>query len=285
MADPSASLNPRVLRLKLAASLVLAITLLSTDFRYALSAQTYPAAGLLIQPIVSIVHTPLQFAGWVGQHFQDLGELIKQNRNLYRQLRRTSSQLQRLGGLEKENQRLRALLELEPHLHSERSLIAELIQVNTGALRHQIVINRGRLDDVYIGQPVLDPDGIVGQVSRVGLSQAIVLLITDPSHAVLVHNQRTGDRYLAHGNNNNLMLRHVPRYNDLRIGDIMVTSGLDQVYPAQYRIGQIKEILPLGGYEHLEASVEVSAHLHRNHEVLLLWPPPKSETDEEPLDE
>jgi rod shape-determining protein MreC len=95
----------------------------------------------------------------------------------------SSAQLQKLTTLEAENRRLRSLLESAVNT-PERVLIAELLAVDFDPYRHHILLNRGRQHGIYVGEPVLDQHGIVGQIVRADPFTATAILITDPNHAL-----------------------------------------------------------------------------------------------------
>lgn len=256
---------------KLISSLILAIVLVSVDYRYAVVDRAAPLVDLIVQPIIAASSLPQEFFEWVYAYYRGIEELAEENRVLKKQVLEDVYWAQSIGVLEAENRRLRTLAQLDAPARSERVLIAEVTKINTSAFRQTITINRGTRDGTYVGQPVLDERGVVGQISATSLFQSTVLLVTDVSHALLVRNTRTDDRYLAHGNGQGLTLRHVPRHNDLKPGDILLTSGLDDTYPEQHLVGKVTQITAQPGRDFLEADVQAEAQLHRNRGVLLVW--------------
>lgn len=256
---------------KLISSLILAVVLVSIDYRYAVVDRAAPLVNLVTQPIVAASSLPQQFFEWAYTHYRGVEELVEENQMLRQQLLENIFWTQSVEALEAENRRLRTLTQLDVPTHSQRVLVAEVTKINTDTFRQTITINRGTHDGTYVGQPVLDEHGVVGQISGTSLFQSTVLLVTDVSHALLVRNVRTDDRYLAHGNGQGLTLRFVPRHNDLDPGDILLTSGLDDTYPEQHLVGRVAQITAQPGRDFLEADVQAEAQLHRNQEVLLVW--------------
>ena len=256
---------------KLILSLMLAIVLIGVDFRYAVVDRAAPLINFIVLPIITVATLPQQFFEWIYIHYRGIEELDEENRELRKQLLENIFWMETMEALKRENQRLRTLAQLEVPEFSQKTRIAEVTNINTSAFRQTLTINRGSGDDIYVGQPVLDERGVIGQISATGLFQSTVLLITDVSHALLVRNARTDDRYLAHGNGQGLTLRYVPRHNDLVSGDILLTSGLDDTYPEQLLVGQVTQITAQPGRDFLEADVQAEAQLHRNREVLLVW--------------
>lgn len=266
---------------KLTGSLILAIALISVDYRYAVADRAAPLLDLIIQPIMVVTGLSQRFIDSVYTHYQGVEALAEENRKLRQQLLENVFSSRTLEALEDENRRLRTLAQLDAQEHSKRALVAVVTRNNTSAFRQTITINRGTRHSTYVGQPVLDKHGVVGQISNTSLFQSTVLLITDVSHALMVRNARTNDRYLAHGNGQGLTLKFVPRHNDLKSGDVLLTSGLDDTYPEQHPVGKVTQIIAQPGRDFLEAGVQAEAQLHRNREVLLVW---NRETPEEVAD-
>ena len=259
---------------KLMLSLLLALALGGADYRYAIVDRAAPLINLLILPITAIADMSHTLFAKLHTYTRDIAELATENARLKEEILNQVYSKQFAQSLEEENRRLRTLAEMDIPPYAAKTQVAEVTQINTRAFRQTIRIDRGANHGVAVGQPVLDADGVVGQVVGVGLTQSTVLLVTDVSHALLVRNARTGDRYLAHGNGQGLTLHYVPRHNDLEPGDILVTSGLDDTYPADHRVGEVIEITAHAGRDFLEADIRTIAQLQRNREVLLIWHKP-----------
>jgi rod shape-determining protein MreC len=224
-------------------------------------------------PLQYIADLPVATASWLGETLISRQQLQKENRFLRDRQVVLDSQLQRLIALEAENAQLRTLLGSEKR-SLERRLVAEVLAVDNDPLNHLVVINKGSHDGVFEGQPVLDTSGIVGQVRRVGLLTSQILLITDTTHGLPVRNSRTGVRAIAQGVGKLDMLdiRNVPNSSDMKAGDILVTSGLDQKFPEGYPVARVSLMAHEHGqpFAHIEAVP--LAQLARLRQVLLLWP-------------
>src|SRR5690606_41683513 len=150
--------------------------------------------------------------------------------------------LQRLAALTEQNVRLRELLN-SAALVDDEVLVSELIGVDPNPFTHRIIIDKGSRDGVFLGQPVLDARGLMGQVVEVMPYSSRVLLITDSNHNVPVQVNRNGLRVIASGTGNpdSLELRHVADTADIKEGDLLVSSGLGQRFPArseERRVGE-----------------------------------------------
>jgi rod shape-determining protein MreC len=141
----------------------------------------------------------------------------------------------------------------------------------------RIVLNKGTRDGVYSGQSLIDSNGVMGQIVHAGPFSSNALLITDPSHALPVQAHRSGLRAVAVGTGpmNLLKLLHIPNNADLRVGDLLVTSGLGGRFPPGYPVGHVTSIERDRGRPFANIRVEPTARLERNREVLLVWPADK----------
>jgi len=224
-------------------------------------------------PIYAVVQTPYQLWNWMTGSFADRSHLRTENAQLTEQLRVARTQLLRFEALNEENRRLREIREASKGL-SERTLIAEIIQVSVQPYRHMVVINKGADDGVFRGQPVLDAFGVVGQVMLVGKSTATLILITDSEHAVPVQVNRNGIRSIAMGTGEKtakLSLPYMTVESDVQRGDLLVSSGLDDIFPAGYPVATVTKVErnPTDTFALVEA--KPLAQLDRDREVLLLW--------------
>ncbi len=237
-------------------------------------------------PIYAVVQTPAQVWNWVTGNFSDRERLRTENAQLTEQLRVTRTQLLRFEALNEENRRLREIREASQGL-SERTLIAEIINVSVQPFRHMVVINKGADDGVFRGQPVLDAFGVVGQVMQVGKSTATLILITDTEHAVPVQVNRTGIRSIAvgTGDGGRLSLPYMTVESDVRRGDLLVSSGLDEIFPAGYPVATVTKVERNSADTFALVEARPLAQLDRDREVLLLWAnKPKVPTPEEAIE-
>ena len=253
-------------------AILAAIALLVTDYRTqrlnplrsALSVGTYPLQRLASLPGDSI----RSFAEAVISYV----ELQKENHRLKEIQLINDAKLLKLSTLEKENIRLRALLENSFRL-GEQVLIAELLSVKLVPYEHTVVVNKGTRFGIHPEQPVLDANGIVGQVIRALPSSSEVMLITDPDHAIPVEVNRNGLRTIAFGTGqpNRLQLPFLAKNADIMPGDLLVTSGLGGVFPAGYPVAIVDkfETRPDKSFANIFATPK--AKLETSREFLIVW--------------
>lgn len=232
---------------------------------------------------VSSLTYPLHFAAslpvaWFHQTaaaLTDRKQLLEENERLRRERLLLNARAQRFAALQEENRRLKNLLESSTDDSLEGNvLMAELVRVDLQPFRQQIIINKGRRDEVFKGQPVVDADGVMGQVTQVGLFSSTVLLLTDPAHSIPVQIDRNGVRSIASGagRDNALLVDYLPANADVKEGDLIVSSGLGGLFPPGYPVGTVTQVVHALGEPFSEVAVTPLAKFGRSREVLLLWP-------------
>jgi rod shape-determining protein MreC len=211
-------------------------------------------------------------SGWLGESLSSREHLLTENARQRERGLLQAARLQRLEALERENRRLRELLSASERV-DDRVSVAELLAVALDPYRQEVVLDRGTRDGVFVGQPVIDAYGIIGQVRQVDPLSAHVLLISDPSHALPVLINRTGLRTLAVGTGSPdlLELRHIPPSADVRVGDIVSSSGLGQRFPRDYPVAEISRVERTPGAHFAIVEARPLARLDRSREVLLVW--------------
>lgn len=211
-------------------------------------------------------------ADWSSDHLATPADLAQQNQQLRTENLVLKAQLQQLADLSAENAQLRGLLGAAPRAKL-RLLMTELIGVSADPMRHQIRIDRGSRDAVFVGQPVIDAMGLMGQVVEVREDSAEVLLISDERHAVPVVVLGTEVRAIAEGTGDyhRLRLRHVQPTLDVAMNDLLVTSGLGGRFPPGYAVGRVTGIAHQRGQAFMEVSVEPAARLDRSRHLLLVF--------------
>ncbi|MBF0786233.1 rod shape-determining protein MreC [Muribacter muris] len=209
----------------------------------------------------------------VSNNFIDSQKLQLENQALKEQLREKNADLLLLEQLKVENQRLRLLLS-SPLRQDEYKKVAEVLTAEMDAYRQQIIVNQGRKDGAFVGQPIIDEKGVVGQIISVGETSSRVLLLTDVTHAVPVQILRNDVRAIANGtgNNDELILDNLPRTVDIKTGDILVTSGLGGRFPEGYPVAVVEMVHNDGSNHFAKAIARPLASLERLRYLLLLWP-------------
>ncbi|WP_089727645.1 rod shape-determining protein MreC [Candidatus Thiosymbion oneisti] len=253
-------------------AMVLAIGLVVADHRYQYLDPLRSTLSVIVYPVHYLTGLPGILVRQVQDYLARKEALRHRNRSLYRDNLVLKARLQRFEALEAENIRLRALLGSSLRM-GDRVLIAELMAVDLDPYRQQVMIDRGASSGVFVGQPVLDANAVMGQVTRVDSFSATVLLITDAGHGLPVQINRNGLRTIARGTGfiNRLELSHLPKNADVRVGDLVVTSGLGGHFPPGYPVAQVIQVRQESGKPFATIIAEPTARLDRSREVLLVW--------------
>lgn len=226
-----------------------------------------------VSPLQYIADLPGALLDWSASRFTSRQSMLEENERLTSQITLMNEKLQRFVVLEDENRSLRKILDA-PMRSDMHRMIAELMAVDNNPYSHQIVINKGAIDDVFEGQSVLDDTGIVGQVVEVGTTNSRVLLISDIIHAIPVRNSRNDIRMIASGTGvlNELSLNHVAHSGDIQEGDLLVSSGLGNIFPEGYPVATVNKIIRDESKPFALITATPSAQLDRLKYLLLLWP-------------
>lgn len=226
----------------------------------------------LITPFYKITDVPRRIGDWFEEVMASPVDLQAENAELKTQVLILQRKSQQMAALAAENVRLRQLLNASNILH-ETVLIAELIGVSPNPLSHQVIINRGSSEGVFKGQPVLDAFGLMGQVVEVSSKSSTVLLISDATHAIPVQVNRNGVRAIAEGTGDmtSLSLRHVSANADIRVGDLLVSSGLGDRFPVGYPVAQVQQVLRDPAKAFLTVTAKPMARLDRSRHLLLVF--------------
>ncbi|MFW1677979.1 rod shape-determining protein MreC [Pontibacter sp. JAM-7] len=230
--------------------------------------------SLLLTPLQWFVDVPSRVAGEVSDLVVDRRLLIKENAMLKTENLQLAHQVQQIDSLTEENSQLRRLLEGRKRVRHEVELV-ELIGVNPDPFQHQVIINRGTENKVFIGQPVLDAGGVMGQVTEMSHYTSRVLLITDARHALPVEVNRNGFRSIALGKGqvDELELEHVPDTADIRVGDLIVTSGLAGRFPRGYPVARVSDVVRDPGQPFARVRIKPTALLDKSRHLLLVKMP------------
>lgn len=257
--------------------MVFSIGLIVADHRYHHLVTVRSVLVVLTYPLQFLAHAPVGLTRWVGELFSTKADLLQRNLALDRENLVLKARLQQFEAMEAENMRLRDLLGSSFKI-GDRVLIAELLAVDLDPYRQQVVVNKGSTSGVFLGQPVLDANAVMGQVIEVNPLTATVLLITDASHSLPVQVNRNGLRSIAEGTGlvNRLEVSHLPHNADIREGDLLVTSGLGGHFPPGYPVARVTEVKREPGKPFATVVATPTARLDRSREMLLVWtlPPP-----------
>jgi rod shape-determining protein MreC len=247
------------------------IALMMLDRRDQHLVRVRQALSVAVYPVRVAVDLPFRTWHSLRDTFAARDALIAENQQFRSERLETEGRLQRLEALEMENERLRQLLESTTRVGS-RTLVAEILSVDLDPYRQRFDLNRGFANGALVGQALIDSQGVVGQIVRVGPFTSEAILITDADHAVPVSVNRNGLRTIAvgTGDSGRLRLPYLTNNADIVVGDLLVSSGLGGVFPPGYPVGRVLEVRLRPDQSFAEVIAEPASALDREREVLLV---------------
>ncbi|MDO8351700.1 MAG: rod shape-determining protein MreC [Gallionella sp.] len=222
---------------------VLSLLLMFVDARFRYLESTRSALSVLVSPIQHLATLPGALWHQAGDFLVAQSRLLEANKVLHRQHERDSAQLVQSQSLLQENQQLRNLLAMQQR-NQFSVQFAEIVYAEIDVFKRKVLINKGGSARIQAGQVVMDDKGIIGQVTRIYPWLSEVTLITEKNHAVPVQVLRSGLRSIAFGagNTSQLSLRYMPISADIQKGDVLVTSGIDGLYPPGIPVAVVEKI-------------------------------------------
>ncbi len=258
--------------LRLLVYLALALAMMVSDHRGGWLARARHVAAVGVQPVWWLASVPGRVVGTLRDAVANQTRLNRDNTALQQQLLLLRARLERLQLLRDENRQLRGLLGGTRALQVSVQL-ASILDIDLDPERQRVVLDVGSAQGVHVGQVLIDAGGVLGQVISVTPTRAIALLITDPAHAVPVQALRSGLRLIAFGTGRSdiLSVPNVPQGGDLKVGDMLITSGIGGRFPAGFPVGRVATLQPDANHAFIVATVTPAARLDRSGQVLLVW--------------
>lgn len=237
--------------------------------------------SVIILPLQILVDAPIHFVRTIVIGSLEQKHFIQENAHLRAQQLLLESRLQRLLALEQENTQLHELLQSTPQI-AGKVVVAQLLAVALDPALQQVIVDKGARAHIYVGQPVLDAYGVLGQVINIGVLTSKVLLLTDSHSAIPVQDYRNGVRAIAlgMGSIDKLSVINVPDTADIRKGDLFVTSGLGMRFPVGYPVGVVSQFNYASGDRFVKIMLTPTSHLDQSQQVLLVWPDKAELSDE-----
>jgi rod shape-determining protein MreC len=230
---------------KLAVFSALAFFLMVADARFKVMQPLRVGLAVVLYPVQWLAMQPIQLVQGGGQYFSSLRSAQTAKDLALKKLGLQAQRANQVEQLALENQRLRKLLGLRDRLQSG-GMAAQVLYDAADPYTRKVVIDRGMTDKVNLGSPVVDEQGVIGQVTRVYPLVSEVTLLTDRDHAIPVLNTRTGARGVAFGDTSThadaMELRFMAANADVTVGDLLTTSGVDGVYPPGLPVARVEKV-------------------------------------------
>lgn len=220
----------------------LSIVIMAVDARLSYLSQIRQAFIGGLHPIERIANIPSELVRDTARYFSVHNQLVQENYMLKQQAFEQKVKLQRLYTLEVENEHLRSLLGGDVPIHP-RAILGDISHTGRDPFRNVVIVNRGSQHNIQAGQAVVDSKGVIGQVTRVYPFSSEVTLITDKNLSIPVQVERNQLRAIAFGQSGNTLdIPYLPTNVDIKIGDKLVTSGIDGIYPSGLAVATVTEI-------------------------------------------
>ncbi len=263
---------------------LLSVALLFADSRYHSLGVARQVVSTALYPLQMAALTPRDMLYRVGDYFASVSSLEQQNRNLQQQQVKNAEILQQSQQLMAENTQLRKLLGAAERLPA-KYLMSEILYDTRDPFTRKIVLDRGSQQGVVLGQPVIDDVGVVGQVTRVFPFTSEITLLTDKDQAIAVQDVRSGLRSVAYGRGQSggLDLKFMATNADIQKGDLLVTSGIDGVFPAGLAVAKVLQVEAKSNDAFAHITCQPAAGVDRNRQLLILLVdarPPREEPEE-----
>ncbi|OWY40901.1 rod shape-determining protein MreC [Xenophilus sp. AP218F] len=254
---------------RLAMSVAASIALLIGDSQFGLMEHTREAVSLALYPVQRAVNLPAQAMRHVSDFLTSQAELKAENNELRSRQMQMSAQLTRLETLQRELNELRALNGIKA-IRNDAAQIAETLYTGRDPFSYKIIIDKGDDAKLQPGQPVVDAQGLLGQVTRVQPLTAEVSLVIDKNQMVPVMVARTGERAILYGYGGGVELRYLPQNADVQEKDRIVTSGLDGLYPEGIPVAVITKVDRNPGAAFVRVTTAPLAGVQQTRYVLVL---------------
>jgi len=249
-----------------------ALFLMAADTRFAVTRPLRAALAIVLLPLERAVEMPMQALHSGGEYFSGLHQAQADLAKSQALLTAQSAKAARVDTLIAENNRLRALVDLKPAL-SVKSQVADVLYEASDPFSRKIFIDRGATQGVVPGSPVIDEAGVLGQVTRVYPLSSEVTLLIDKEAAIPVLNMRTHVRSAAFGADGSAMeLRFMAGNADVKVGDVLQTSGVDGIYPPGLDVARVTKVDPRADSSFARIALVPTASADGVRHVLVLEP-------------
>ena len=260
---------------KLAICTGLSAALMLVDRQAKVSQPIRAALATALHPVQYVLRQPLELAGSTLDYFRNQSTFISEQAALEKSVLELSLQAQQAAYLSAENQRLEELLQLRS-AQTQPSIAARIVAETPDPYAARVVIDKGSMDGVSAGAAVVDTNGVYGQITTVYPFSSEVTLVTDSNHATPVMNARTGVRGVLFGAKKGavsmLEMRYVNANADVQSGDLLLTSGIDGVYPPGLRVATVNPLPASQDVNYATLYCTPSARVDITREVLVVSP-------------
>ncbi len=250
---------------------LLSLALLFVDTRYRYLENVRQVVAIALYPVQRAVQLPGEAFGYVSAYFASQRRLADENAAAKEQLLAQAPAVQGFPLLDQENAQLRAMLKMAARFPGVTTA-AEVLYSGRDPFTQKVIVDKGDVAGVQLGEAVIDEIGVVGQVTRVFPYMSEVTLVTDKDHAVPVKVERSGLRSVMYGAGTARLpeLRFMAPNAEIQQGDKLVTSGIDGTYPAGLAVALVASVERETGQVFARVTCKPLAGVERDGQVLIL---------------
>lgn len=238
---------------------------------------------IIIYPLYNLSSLPRSMIISFMQEYQDIDMLEKEINELESENMSLKIKLQEFDSLKEENERLLAI-EKKSLASTKKQKIAKVLNNSASPTRKIAIIDKGQNDGLYKGQNVIGVNGLIGQIIELNMMSSKIILINDISHNVPGNVSRTGEKVIVAGSDNssNLMIQFTPIDTDIKVGDIVTTSGVAGRFKSNIPIGKVISITKDPEKKFSDINIKAFENLDNLSDVILIWDyQPSMETSNE----
>jgi rod shape-determining protein MreC len=254
---------------------IVAIAVMIADHRFHALASVRLSLSVLAHPVQQLATLPGTMFGRATDYFTSQDRLLRENEMLKAKILEQAADAQSAKLLRVEVQQLAALSPGHSR-YAERGTIAEVLYTARNPFTRKIVVDKGLTQGIQPGMPVIDGDGVVGQVTTVGTFTSEVTLVTEKEQSVPSLIARNGLRALAvgSGKDGSIDVPFMPVSADIQNGDLLVTSGIDGTYPAGLVVARVTSVEKNAAYVFAKIAAKPAAGVENHRYVMILAQPP-----------
>ena len=256
---------------------IVAVALMIADHRLHALESVRLSLSVLVHPVQQLASTPADLIGRAADYFASQDRLLKENNELKVKVLENAAAAQEAKMLRAEHQQVLAMAERRSR-YEDRGIVAEVIYNARNPFTRKIVVDKGLTHGLQSGMPVIDGDGVVGQVTNVGTFTSEVTLVTEKDQSVPVMLTRNGLRAIAvgSGKDGSIDIPFMPIGADIQNGDLFVSSGIDGTYPAGLVVARVSAVEKNTAYVFAKITARPAAGVENHRFVLVLTSPPSA---------
>ena len=227
---------------------------------------------IIIYPLYNVSSLPRSMIISFMQEYQDIDMLEKKINELKSENMSLKIKLQEFDSLKEENERLLAI-EKKSLTSTKKQKIAKVLNNSASPTRKIAIIDKGQNDGLYKGQNVIGVNGLIGQIIELNMMSSKIILINDISHNVPGNVSRTGEKVIVAGSDsdNNLMIQFTPIDTDIKVGDIVTTSGVAGRFKSNIPIGKVISVTNDPEKKFSDITIKAFENLDNLSDVILIW--------------